>query len=231
MISSRAALIALRPHKAYSILRTICAFHFRQINAEGHGGWADRLYRLLYSSQLTLAQDLPHRLWYEQLLKPGVTHLSLDSNLDPANISATVAYARSNPKLVREMVRQANNVIRAATSYAGITFYITELLKAYGAIQRFQVTKDARAIEVSCKHDPSQRNKCRSPKSNKTHYMRRIVCRFVAPDTGGYFNTLFDAAQALHDSGLESEMLKRSAKLDEAECQKRCAPPHLLEED
>ena len=27
------------------------------VNAEGHGGWADRLYQLLLSPQLVLAQD------------------------------------------------------------------------------------------------------------------------------------------------------------------------------
>ncbi len=39
-------------------------FRFRYgLNVEGHGGWADRLYFLLLSPQLVLAQDLPMRAW------------------------------------------------------------------------------------------------------------------------------------------------------------------------
>ena len=94
------------------------------INAEGHGGWADRLYQLLLSPQLVLAQDLPFRLWYEGVLAvwPGRTHLPLHSSL--ANLTDAVRWARSHPAEVSAMVGHANAATNLATSVAGIRYYV-----------------------------------------------------------------------------------------------------------
>ena len=101
------------------------------LNIEGHGGWADRLYQLLLSPMLVIAQDLPSRLWYEGVLSPGVTHLAVDSNL--RNISEAVRWANAHPKQVLAMVAAANEAMEAATSVAGIRFYVRELLRQYSA--------------------------------------------------------------------------------------------------
>ena len=58
------------------------------LNIEGHGGWADRLYKLLLSSLLVLAQDVAPKLWFEYALRDGETHLVVDSNL--RNLSSVV---------------------------------------------------------------------------------------------------------------------------------------------
>ena len=71
------------------------------LNVEGHGGWADRLYQLLLSPMLVIAQDLPSRLWYEGVLTPGVTHLAVDSNL--RNVSEAVRWANAHLAEVRAM--------------------------------------------------------------------------------------------------------------------------------
>ena len=77
------------------------------VNVEGHGGWADRLYQLLLSPMLVIAQDLPSRLWYEGVLTPGVTHLAVDSNL--RKVSEAVRWANAHPAEVRAMVAAAND--------------------------------------------------------------------------------------------------------------------------
>ena len=86
------------------------------LNIEGHGGWADRLYQLLLSPMLVIAQDLPSRLWYEGVLSPGVTHLAVDSNL--RNLSEAVRWANAH-RQVLAMVAAANEAMEAATSVAG----------------------------------------------------------------------------------------------------------------
>ena len=207
------------------------------INAEGHGGWADRLYRLLLSSQLTLAQDLPHDLWYEAFTAPGVTHLSLDSNIDPANLSASVRLARADAVRTRQMVFSANAAMELATSTAGMTIYTSELLRGYGRMLRYTVKKDARAIQFSCKKVGAARQ-CQVPKSEELRKVRGIRCMFLAPDESGrMFDTLHEAAQHLDEretakshAGSDTEGGSRapSTKADDQECERRCAPPHFL---
>ena len=41
------------------------------VNAEGHGGWADRLYQLLLSPQLVLAQDRAHAVHMPAVARVG----------------------------------------------------------------------------------------------------------------------------------------------------------------
>ena len=107
------------------------------VHVEGNGGWADRLYQLLLSPQLVLAQDLPARLWYEQLLAPGVTHLAVDSNF--GNLSAVVRWARAHPAEVAVMVARANRAAELATSLRGARAYVSELLQRYASLQQRRV--------------------------------------------------------------------------------------------
>ena len=170
------------------------------INAEGHGGWAERFYTLLLSSQLVLAQDLLHRLWYEALLIVNVTHLVLDANFDVTNLSHTVRRARDmakqQPERMARMVAAANEAMDTATSVAGIQFYIAELLRGYAALLRYPVERDRRAILLSCRRDSKEH--CAEPSSGERQAVHGVRCAYHAPDgSGRMFDTLHEAAQLL----------------------------------
>ena len=182
------------------------------INAEGHGGWADRLYQLLLSPQLVLAQDLPARLWYEQLLAPGVTHLSVDSNF--GNLSAVVRWARAHPREVEAMVASANRAADLATSLRGARAYVSELLRRYAELQQrsYRPRRHWRAVRFACRPSGESRE-CKIGGARRTHRGER--CAFFSAD-GGAFDTLYDAAQTL----------PLASSCNEARC-----PPHCLSGD
>ena len=165
------------------------------LNIEGHGGWADRLYQLLLSPMLVIAQDLPSRLWYEGVLSPGVTHLAVDSNL--RNLSEAVRWANAHPKQVRAMVVAANEAMEAATSVAGIRFYVRELLRQYSARLGYRPRPHPRAVQFRCA--PTGKTVgCEVPFSHDG-LERRIhgeACSFVVPG-GRTAHTLHEAAQFL----------------------------------
>ena len=167
------------------------------LNIEGHGGWADRLYQLLLSPMLVIAQDLPSRLWYEGVLSPGVTHLAVDSNL--RNISEAVRWANAHPKQVRAMVAAANEAMEAATSVAGIRFYVRELLRQYSARLGYRPRPHPRAVQFRCA-PTGETVGCEVPFSHDG-LERRIhgeACSFVVPGGGGRTaHTLHEAAQFL----------------------------------
>ena len=167
------------------------------LNVEGHGGWADRLYQLLLSPMLVIAQDLPSRLWYEGVLSPGVTHLAVDSNL--RNVSEAVRWANAHPAEVRAMVAAANEAMEAATSVAGIRFYVRELLRQYSARLGYRPRPHPRAVQFRCA-PTGETVGCEVPFSHDG-LERRIhgeACSFVVPGGGGRTaHTLHEAAQFL----------------------------------
>ena len=162
------------------------------LNVEGHGGWADRLYQLLLSPMLVIAQDLPSRLWYEGVLTPGVTHLAVDSNL--RNVSEAVRWANAHPKQVLAMVAAANEAMEAATSVAGIRFYVRELLRQYSARLGYRPRPHPRAVQFRCA-PTGETVGCEVPFSHDG-LERRIhgeACSFVVPG-GRTAHTLHEAA-------------------------------------
>ena len=166
------------------------------INAEGHGGWADRLARLLLSPQLVIAQDLAARLWFEGLLRAGATHLSVDSNF--RNLSAVIRWARQHDAEVRRMVASANEVMEAVTSVGGIRFFVRELLQQYTArLVRYRPRRAKRAIRFEC---PShgEAAQCQAPGESSPRRLDGVRCAFVAADgSGRRYSTLHDASQTI----------------------------------
>ena len=164
------------------------------INAEGHGGWADRLARLLLSPQLVIAQDLAARLWFEGLLTPGVTHLTTDSNF--RNLSRVVRWARRHEAEVAAMVDRANEVVEAAVSVGGIRFYVREILRQYTRrLLRYAPRRDLRAIQFSCL-PRGQPARCRA--SGSVRLINEVGCAFVAADgSGRRLSTLHEASQTI----------------------------------
>ena len=170
------------------------------LNVEGHGGWADRLYQLLDSPQLVIAQDLPHRLWYEGLMSPGVTHLAVDARL--SNISAAVAWARAHEAEARRMVRRANRAIELATSVAGIRHYVRALLEEYAGAMADGGSATAelhpRAVEFSCKRrHRSTCERCHGG-DGAPREVCAVRCTFRAPRPGAReATTLYEASLGL----------------------------------
>ena len=194
------------------------------INAEGHGGWADRLYKLLAGPQLVMMQDLPAKVWYELPLAPYRHYLPVDSAFD--NLSAAVAWARRHDGAAQAMVVAANDVMRAWTSTAGINTYVQTLLRGYAPLLRQPVRRHARAVRFSCDAAYSRGatpprgavSSCRAP-SGRPVRLREMRCAFSAPppappttaegppqqridvDPGRRFDTLFEAAVAMFGTG------------------------------
>ena len=165
------------------------------LNLEGHGGWADRLYRLLLSQQLVLMQDVAPRLWFERLLEHGMTHLVVDSNL--RNLTEVVRWARANEPEVSAMISRANRIIGEVTSVAGIRAYVWELLQHYTAQFIFHVPqRHARAIRFKCAPLPDQRRRtCRLPRE-ANHLLNLQAVRCGLRVDGTWFDTLHDAGVA-----------------------------------
>ena len=169
------------------------------LNVEGHGGWADRLYQLLLSPMLVIAQDLPSRLWYEGVLTPGVTHLAVDSNL--RNVSEAVRWANAHPAEVRAMVAAANEAMEAATSVAGIRVYVRALLDEYAKLLRAPSDASAaarhpRAVRFRCART-DECHRCRRPEDGTPSQICGTKCAFVGPASGKEHATLHAAAAEL----------------------------------
>lgn len=163
------------------------------VNVEGHGGWADRLYRLLMSPQLVIAQDLPFRLWYESFLKAGKTHLIVDSNF--RNLSAVVMWAQQHPQQVDEMVAAANAATSMSTSVAGIRMYVRQLLTQYAKLFKYPPELQPRAIRFKCEPSPECRQ-CQTP--TKPPQPREVCgtrCTFRVGDER--YDTLHQASHSL----------------------------------
>ena len=170
------------------------------VNVEGHGGWADRLYQLLLSPMLVLAQDLPFKLWYEHFGAAGTTHLAVDSNL--RNLSDAIRWARAHDAEARAMVGAAQRAMDVATSVAGIRLYVKELLTQYSALLRGSGGGSAplpRAVRFVC--EPTAECRSCAGEGGKERAMCGERCSFVGPTTGTRFETLHFAGKEFEREG------------------------------
>ena len=174
------------------------------LNVEGHGGWADRLYKLLLSSLLVLNQDVAPRLWFEHALQGGATHLVVDSNL--RNLSAVVRWAKRHDEKVLQMIRNAQEVMESLVSVRGIRSYVRELLAKYTSRALGYTPPahpDARAIRFVCEERSDPGATCLEPSpapgSPSRRSLPRVACHFRRGMTR--FSTLHDAAKGLGGGG------------------------------
>ena len=180
------------------------------LNVEGHGGWADRLPKLLLSNMLVLAQDVPSTLWFEPALQHGQTHLAVDANLQ--NLSDVVHWARRHDARVKQMVQAAHSVAASALSVAGIRWYVLELLRQYSArLLRYQPKRHPRAVRFACERT-RERMQCRAHVgSGSSREARRVDirgswCHFMAPfDRRRKYDTLMHASEDLFGEANETD--------------------------
>lgn len=188
------------------------------LNIEGHGGWADRLYKLLLSNQLVLAQDVAAQLWFERFLQAGHTHLVVDSNL--RNLTEVIRWAQSHDREVRRMVANANRIMEAAISVEGIRMYTHELLSQYTSrVLTYAPRRNARAVEFTCTNTGSEARSCEVP-GRAAHQLQRTHCHFLSKD-GVAFGNLHDAAADIEHPQLSVTDQKlpqshESSRLEEA---------------
>jgi hypothetical protein len=167
------------------------------LNVEGHGGWADRLGKLLHSQMLVIAQDIAPRLWFESALQPGVTHLVTDANL--LNVSAVIRWAQKHDAKALDMVRAARSAMEAVLSLDGIRWYVRELLASYQRrLLSYTPVRDERAVNFRCETSPPSEIQCRIPGTARRRKLARTRCFFANADDGTKrFDSLHQAAEAL----------------------------------
>ena len=177
------------------------------LNIEGHGGWADRLPKLLLSSMLVLNQDQAPRLWFESVLRQFETHLVVDSNL--RNLSEVVKWAQHHDSQAQTMVERASEAMEAVLSLDGIRSYVRELITKYTTklLARPPERLPARAVRFSCR-ETGRLGSCRTPdrELSPRQTLQGTHCYFSAPRGRGAaraevrYDTLHDAAEALFGS-------------------------------
>ena len=175
------------------------------INIEGHGGWADRLYKLFLSPQLVLLQDIPARLWYEAQLRPWTHYVPVDSAL--GNLSNAVRWAQQHDVEAQAMVRDSNEVMQRWLTPSAIFRYEEELLLGYAQLfKHYTPARHPRAIRFTCKPG-SEAVTCRSKgKSGAKTTLQSTQCFFDASRDGQKerrAGSLFEAALALGDAERE----------------------------
>ena len=118
------------------------------INAEGHGGWADRLYKMMLHGQLVLSQDLPAKVWYEAPLRPWHDFVPVDASW--ANLTAAVAWARAHDDEARRIAASAKAHMREWMSAGAMFRYTEELLLGYARLQKVAPKRPPRAVRFEC---------------------------------------------------------------------------------
>ena len=169
------------------------------INVEGHGGWADRAYKLFLGPQLVLAQDMPALPWYQLFLRAGVHYLPVDSNL--ANITQAVIWAREHDNEAQRMVVTANEDVRELVRPKAMFRYSEALLEKYAQLLRYQPVLHKRAVPFQCDEIASSNRTCKFHRDGakpETVKLGETYCSFRPRDgSNKRFHTLYEASLAL----------------------------------
>eukprot|EP00967_Tisochrysis_lutea_P031842 scaffold37611_cov35-Tisochrysis_lutea.AAC.4 len=131
------------------------------INAEGHGGWADRLYKSMLLGQLVIMPDLPARLWYEAPLRPWVHYIPVTADL--RNLSSAIRWARNHDDDARRIALAAQETLTRWLAPAAMFRYTEELLSGYAQVfNSSEVQKHPRRVRFTCT-DPelSEKYRCK----------------------------------------------------------------------
>jgi hypothetical protein len=103
---------------------------FRYIlNTEGFGGWADRLYYLLFSDMVTFNQEHPCDQWFEPLIYPYKHYVPV--KYDFRDLIGKVIWANNHPFMVENIMKNAQEFAFKFLKQEGILHYMYYLLLAY----------------------------------------------------------------------------------------------------
>ena len=168
------------------------------INVEGHGGWADRGYKLLLQPQLSLMQDMPALPWYLRMLKPYEHYVPVESNL--RNLTEAVLWAREHDEEARRMVAAANALTRELVSPPAMFRYAEEVLLGYSRLMQYKPVLHERAAQFVCEEVAASARTCQLHKAGArptTVKLGETRCYFRAPRNRGgeaYHHTLYEAS-------------------------------------
>jgi len=116
------------------------------ITVEGHGGWTDRLFQSLFSSQLIFIQDHPCKEWYEHLLIPFLHYVPVSNNFE--NLLPRIKWAINHPDRVSKIISRKRLLARTMLNRNGIVTYVSTLLSAYASAFDWNITKRSLAIKI-----------------------------------------------------------------------------------
>jgi hypothetical protein len=169
-------------------------------DVEGHGGWADRGYKLLLQEQLVFVQDMPARPWYYLFMRPFEHYVPIDSNLD--NLTQAIVWAIKHDARVQQIVEKANarasEVLQPRTMFR----YTEATLEGYARLFKYVPKLHHRAIRFLCDELHSSSRSCLR-KGTDRHHLGETRCYFEAPPNSGTSgprlkaNTLYEASLRL----------------------------------
>ena len=177
------------------------------VNVEGHGGWADRLYKLMLHEQLALLQDLPAKLWYEAALRPWEHFVPVAADL--SDLPEKIEWARSHDEQAQRMAAAAREVTTRWLTPAAMFRYTEEMLLGYAELVKHVPTPSPRAIAFQCRRRPGLRlpgngsapESCWVERGRKMVRVDRVEERCFFSLDGCEFGSLYEASLALDAKG------------------------------
>ena len=205
------------PNSTWSMLDAPQSMSFREqvdrfkytVNVEGHGGWADRLYKPMLSGQLVMMQDLPARLWYEAPLRPWVHYVPVDSALQ--NLSHAVRWAREHDARARQMAEAGREAMARWLAPGAIFRYTEELLLGYAELSTQTPSLSPRAVRVSCDEQiPDVSRSCRTKADDMDSQVKvgASLCYYDLPSSRrghARYGSLFEASLVLDAEGVHAQ--------------------------
>ena len=167
------------------------------INAEGHGGWADRGYKLFLQPQLVLVQDMPALPWYHRFLRPFEHYLPVDANFK--NLTDAVLWAQAHDDQARSMVEAANKLTHKVLQPRAIFRYAEEVLLGYSRLLKYRPTLHPRAIMFKCEDSTASNRTCtlRRGKGSVRVHLGETQCFFASREgSTRRHHTLYGASLA-----------------------------------
>jgi len=117
------------------------------ISAEGYGGWADRLFDLLFYDVGLIVQEHPCKEWYEDIFSPFQHYIPVAN--DFSNLLGRIQWAERHPHAVQDMVRSRIARAKDVLSKEGILTFSTALWTAYADLQKYLITRRGGAVALT----------------------------------------------------------------------------------
>lgn len=117
------------------------------ISAEGHGGWADRLYELLLYDVGLIVQQHPCKEWYEEMFFPWQHFIPVANNF--SNLLGRIEWAEHHPHAVEDMARSRIARAKHVLSKEGIITFSTVLWTLYADLQMYPIVRREGSVALA----------------------------------------------------------------------------------
>lgn len=109
------------------------------ISAEGHGGWADRLFELMFYDVGVIVQEHPCKEWFEDMFFPFQHYIPVSN--DFSNVLGRISWAERHPNQIENMIRSKINRAKRILSRRGIITFSTLMWTRYAEIQQYPIIR------------------------------------------------------------------------------------------